>query len=120
LQFNSEADKCTNNIAEYEAILLVLHKLRAIRVQRCTLHTNSKVVTGQIEKECIPWEPTHEKYLAFVRRMENYFKRFTVEYIEQTKNVEANLLTKVVDGNTPLLANVFFQVLEDASVKTAL
>jgi hypothetical protein len=31
LQFNNEADKCTNNIAEYEAILLELRKLRAIR-----------------------------------------------------------------------------------------
>jgi ribonuclease HI len=32
LQFNNEADKCTINIAEYEAILLGLHKLRAISV----------------------------------------------------------------------------------------
>jgi hypothetical protein len=37
LQFNSEADKCTNNIAEYGAILLGLYKLRAIGVQRCIL-----------------------------------------------------------------------------------
>jgi hypothetical protein len=37
LQFNSEADKCTNNIVEYEVILLWLHKLRAIDVQRCIL-----------------------------------------------------------------------------------
>ncbi len=72
----------------------MLHKLRAIRVQRCTLHTNSKVVTGQIEKECIPWEPTHEKYVAFVRRMENYFNGFIIEYIEGTKNVEAGELVK--------------------------
>jgi ribonuclease HI len=50
LQFNIEADKCTNNIAEYEAILLGLHKLRVIRVQRCTLRTDSKVVARQIEK----------------------------------------------------------------------
>jgi ribonuclease HI len=120
LQFNSEADNCTNSIAEYEAILLVLRKLRAIRVQRCTLHTDSKVVIGQIEKECIPREPTLEKYLAFVRRMENYFKGFTIVYIEQTKNAKADLLTKVVARNTPLLADVLFQVLEDASVKTAL
>jgi ribonuclease HI len=27
LQFTIEADKCGNNIAEYEAVLLVLHKL---------------------------------------------------------------------------------------------
>jgi ribonuclease HI len=53
LQFTNEADKCTNNIAEYEAILLGLPKLRAIRVQTCTLHTDSKVVSSQIEKEFI-------------------------------------------------------------------
>jgi hypothetical protein len=50
LQFNSEADKCTNNIAEYEAILLGLRKLRAIGVQSCILHTDSKVVARQIER----------------------------------------------------------------------
>jgi hypothetical protein len=44
LQFHSEADKCTNNIAAYEAILLGLHKLRAIGVQTCPLRTDSKVV----------------------------------------------------------------------------
>jgi ribonuclease HI len=32
MQFNNEPDKCTNNIVEYEAILLGLHKLRAIKV----------------------------------------------------------------------------------------
>jgi ribonuclease HI len=52
LQFHSEADKCTNNIAEYGAILLGLRKLRAIGVQTCTLRMDSKVVPGQIEKEC--------------------------------------------------------------------
>jgi hypothetical protein len=40
------------------------------------------VVAGPIEKECIAREPTLERYLALIRRMENYFKRFTVEYIE--------------------------------------
>jgi hypothetical protein len=33
LQFSNETDKCTNNIIEYEAILLGLRKLRAIGVQ---------------------------------------------------------------------------------------
>jgi ribonuclease HI len=73
LQFNNEADKCTNHIAEYEAILLGLHKLRAIGVKRCTLHTVSKVVVRQIEKECIAREPILERYLALIRRTESYF-----------------------------------------------
>jgi ribonuclease HI len=82
MKFNNESDKCTNNIVENEAILLGLRKLRAIRVQKCIIHTDSKVVSGQIEKECIAREPTLEKYLGLIRKMENYFKEFTVEYIE--------------------------------------
>jgi hypothetical protein len=70
LQFNDEADKCTNNTTEYEAILLGLQKLRAIGIHTCILCTDSKVIVGQIEKECITREPTLEKYLALVRRME--------------------------------------------------
>jgi ribonuclease HI len=62
LQFSKEIDKCTNNNnIEYEAILLGLRKLRAIRVQRCILCTYSKVVVDQIEKECIAREPTLKK-----------------------------------------------------------
>jgi ribonuclease HI len=77
LQFNKETDKFTNNIMEYEAILWGLRKLRAIEVQRCILRTDSKVVAGQIEKECISREPTLEKYLALVRRME-FFSRVSL------------------------------------------
>jgi hypothetical protein len=47
--------------------------------------------------------------------MENYFKGFTVEYIERNKNTEADDLAKVTAHNIPMLTNVFFQVLKDAS-----
>jgi ribonuclease HI len=46
LYFTNETDKCTNNITKYETILLGLRKLRAIGVQTCVLHTDSKVVSG--------------------------------------------------------------------------
>jgi ribonuclease HI len=117
LQFNNEADKCTKNIVEYEAILLGLQKLRAISVQRCILCTDSKVVAGQIEKECITREPTLKKYLALVRRMENFFKGFTVEYIDRNKNAKADEHTKAAARNTLLPADVFLQIISDASIK---
>jgi ribonuclease HI len=94
-----------------------LHKLRAIRIQGCTLHKDSKVFTGQIEKECITRELTLERYLALIRRMEIYFKGFTVEYIERAKNAEADKLVKAAAHNTPLPADVFLQVISDASIK---
>jgi ribonuclease HI len=120
LQFTGETSKYTNNIAEYEAILLGLRKLRAIVVQTCKLRTDYKVVSAQIEKECIAREPTLEKYLALVRRMESHFKGFMVEYFERNKNTEVDDLAKAAARNTPMAANIFFQVLEDASVKTVL
>jgi hypothetical protein len=46
LQFAGETDKCTNNIIEYEAILLCLQTLRDIGVQTCVPHTDSKVLLG--------------------------------------------------------------------------
>jgi ribonuclease HI len=118
LQFRKETNMCTNNIANYEAILSGLHKLRAIRVQRCILHTDFTVVVGQIEKECIAREPTLEKYLALIRRMEIFFKGFTIEYIDRNKNFEADELTKATTHDNPLLAYVFLQTITDASTKT--
>jgi ribonuclease HI len=120
LQFTSETDKCTNKIVEYKAIMLGLQKLRAISIQTCVLRSDSKVVSGQIEKECIAREPTLERYLALVRRMVSYFKGFTVEFIECNKNDEANDVVKVAAYNTLMSADVFFQAIEDASVKTFL
>jgi ribonuclease HI len=55
---------------------------------------DSKVVSSQIEKECIAREPTSEKYITLVQTMENYFKGFTIEYIERNKNTEADDLAK--------------------------
>jgi ribonuclease HI len=118
MQFHSEANKCTNNIAEYEAILLGLRKLRAIRVQTCVLCIDSKVIAGQIEKECITRVPTLRRYLALIRRTECYFKGFTVEYIERTKDAEADELVKAMACNTPSSANIFSQVISDAPIKT--
>jgi hypothetical protein len=50
--------------------------------------------------------------------MENYFKGFIVEYIERNKNCEADELAKAAAHNSPMPADIFFHVLEDASVKT--
>jgi hypothetical protein len=52
--------------------------------------------------------------------MENYFKEFTVEYIERTKNAEADGLAKAAAHNTLMPADVFFHVLKDALMKTVL
>jgi hypothetical protein len=51
-------------------------------VQRCNLKTDSKVIASQIEKGCIARDETLERYQAAVRRVERFFKGFTVQYIK--------------------------------------
>jgi hypothetical protein len=41
---------CTNNIAEYEALLLGLWKLRAMGIRRAILKTDSPVIVGHMDK----------------------------------------------------------------------
>jgi ribonuclease HI len=78
LSFALESDRCTNNIAEYEAIILGLRKLRALSVTTCIIRTDSKVVAGQIEKEYSAKEPMLMQYLTDVRGLKKQFKGFTL------------------------------------------
>jgi ribonuclease HI len=80
-------------------------------MQTYVLRTDSKVVSGQIEKECIVREPKLERYLALVRRMESYFRGFTVEYIERNKNTKADELAKAAGRNTHCQLMYFFRCL---------
>jgi hypothetical protein len=50
--------------------------------------------------------------------MERFFKRLTVQYIERAKNAKAGKLAKAAAKNMVLPPDVFFQVVEDPSVKT--
>jgi ribonuclease HI len=66
LSFAFESDKCTNNIAEYEAVILGLRKLRALAATTCIIKTDSKVVVGQIEKDYSAKGPILMQYLAAI------------------------------------------------------
>jgi hypothetical protein len=61
-------------------------------------------------------DATLERYLVIVRRMENYFKGFTVEYVKRTKNTEADELAKAAARKIMLPPDVFFQTIEDPFV----
>jgi hypothetical protein len=61
LEFN-----CTNNIAEYEALLLGLRKLKAMGIRRAVLKSDSQVIIGHIDKSSKARDPKLENYLDTV------------------------------------------------------
>jgi hypothetical protein len=87
-------------------------------VQHCILKMDTKLIAGQIEKECITRDETLERYLAVIRRMERFFKGFTVQYIERTNNSEADELAKAAAKKTMIPPDVLYQVIKDPSMKT--
>jgi ribonuclease HI len=72
---------CTNNIAEYEALLFGLRKLKAMGIRRAILKTDSQVISGHVDKSSKARDPKLEKYLDAVRRLEASFEGFSVKNI---------------------------------------
>jgi ribonuclease HI len=94
--------KCTNNIAEYEAVLLGLQKLKAMGIIREVLKSDSQVITGRFDKSSKAWDPKLEKYLDTVRKMEASFEGFLVKNIPRGDNEQADLLAKSAAQGLPL------------------
>jgi ribonuclease HI len=57
---------CTNNNAEYEALLLGLRKLKGLGIRRAVLKTDSQVISSHVDKSCRARDPKLEKYLDTV------------------------------------------------------
>jgi ribonuclease HI len=117
LSFALESDRCTNNIAEYEADILDLHKLRALGVTTCIVRTDSNVVVGQVEKEYSAKDPALMQYLTAVRNLERQFKGFTLHHVDRAKNEEANALAKAATKGEALPSDIFYHVISTPVVR---
>jgi ribonuclease HI len=108
---------CTNNIVEYEALLLRLRKLRAMGIRRAILKTDSQVISGHVDKSSKARDPKLEKYLDTDRRLEASFKGFSVKNIPRGKNEHADLLAKSAAQGLPLPSDAFFETIKAPSVE---
>jgi ribonuclease HI len=118
LNFALESDRCTNNIAEYEAVILGLRKLRAFGVTTCIIRTDSKVVVGQVEKDYAAKDPALMRYLAAIRSLERQFKGFTLQHVDRAKNEEANALAKAAARGEALPSDIFYHVIGTPAVRS--
>jgi ribonuclease HI len=108
---------CTNNIAEYEALLLGLRKLRAMGIRRVILKTDSQVIFGHVDKSSKARDLKLERYLDIVRRLEASFEGFFVNNIPRGENEHADLLAKSAAQGLPLPSEVFFETIKAPSVE---
>jgi ribonuclease HI len=108
---------CTNNIAEYEALLLGLWKLRAMGIRRAILKTDSQLISGHVDKSSKARDPKLEKYLDTVQRLEASFEGFSVKNTPRGENEHADLLAKSAAQGLPLSLEVFFETIKAPSIE---
>jgi ribonuclease HI len=103
---------CTNNIAEYEALLLGLRKLKAMGIRMAILKTDSQVISGHVDKSSKARDAKLEKYLDTVRRLEASLEGFSVKNIPRGETEHADLLAKSAAQGLPLPSEVFFETIK--------
>jgi ribonuclease HI len=108
---------CTNNIAEYEALLLGLRKLKAMGIRRAILKTDLQVISVHVDKSSKARDSKLEKYLDAVRRLEASFEGFSVKNIPRGENEHADLLAKSAAQGLPLPLEVFFETIKAPSIE---
>jgi hypothetical protein len=108
---------CTNNIAEYEALLFGLQKLKAMGIRREILKTDSQVISGHVDKTNKARDPKLQKYLDAVQRLEASFEGFSVKNIPRGENEHADLLAKSAGQGLPPASEVFFETIKAPSVE---
>jgi hypothetical protein len=104
-------------LAEYEALLLGLRKLKTMGIRRAILKTDSQVISGHVDKSSKARDSEVEKYLDAVRRLEASFEGFSVKNIPRGGNEHADMLAKSATHVLPLPSEVFFETIKAPSVE---
>ncbi|XP_019178365.1 PREDICTED: uncharacterized protein LOC109173578 [Ipomoea nil] len=93
--------QASNNEAEYEAVLNGLRLPRALGVERLRVKTDSRLVVGQISGTCEAKNAWMTLYRERAVEMLKEFGAYKIEYISQTNNIEADILSKIALEGVP-------------------
>jgi ribonuclease HI len=104
-----DCDNCTNNMAEYEGLLLALRKARVVGARRLVILTDSELIVGHIGKTYKAKKPDMMKYLQVLRSMEKFFLDITVKSFPRHYNKEADAIAKATALLEPLPPDVFYE-----------
>ncbi|GKV48858.1 hypothetical protein SLEP1_g55649 [Rubroshorea leprosula] len=116
LKFNFQA---TNNVAEYEALLLGLRLAAEIKVKRLQIYSDSQLVVNQINSMCEVIDPILARYVVAVSELKNRFEKFQLTKIPRAENEHADSLSKLASENSGEAKSVYIEILNEPSFQTS-
>ncbi|CAL2229814.1 unnamed protein product [Prunus armeniaca] len=90
--------QCTNNMTEYEALIIALEMLVELGIQYVEILGDSMLVLKQIAGEYKCLSPSLAVYLVAARNLLTEFREPTWEHIPMEENCAANELAQVATG----------------------
>jgi ribonuclease HI len=100
---------CTNNMAEYEALLLGLKKARKMGVKSFRVEGDSELIVKQVRKECEARHLRMRKYMNAVWDEIELFDAFNISHIGREINREADALARSTTLFDPTLTNPYIR-----------
>ena len=84
--------QCTNNIAEYEVLLLGLHFLEDLGATKISAQGDSELVIKKIKGEYSAKNPRSREYINLALYLLKTFEKYELTYIPRAQNSLANEL----------------------------
>ncbi|GKV17243.1 hypothetical protein SLEP1_g27774 [Rubroshorea leprosula] len=113
------SNQATNNVAEYEALLLGLRLVAELKVKRLQIYSDSQLVVNQINSMCEVIDPILAKYVAAVSELKNRFEKFQLIKIPRAENEHADSLSKLAYENSGEAKSVYIEILNEPSFQTS-
>ena len=89
---------CTNNIAEYEALIAVLKRAKCMGAKQVTVFTDSELMAKQINgKYAVKSAQLRPLYLQAIQ-LAAYFESFSINHVLRTQNKRADFLANEAFG----------------------
>ena len=108
---------CTNNAAEYEALLHVLRMAKEMNLSRVRCFGDSDLVAQQVSGTWDSKDPLMAAYRREVDAIAGHFKGYQVEHVDRRKNEAADALSRLGSQRKPAPPNIFLDILHNPSVK---
>ena len=108
---------CTNNAAEYEALLHGLRMAKEMNLSRVKCFGDSDLVAQQVSGTWDSKDPLMAAYRHEVDIVAGHFKGYQVDHVDRQKNEAADALSRLGSQRKPVPPNVFLDVLHNPSVK---
>ena len=92
---------CTNNIAEYEALIQGLYKATDLEIKYLQVLGDSEIISKQV-RNTIPCHSGHIKhYHSLVQELSSHLLTFNISSVPRIQNASADLLANVASKLIP-------------------